>query len=84
MHEVLLSKQAEKDLRRLPSEVFRRLIQEIRGLADVPRPPGCRKLSGSESDYRIRIGEYRVLYEILDGIQQVKVYRVGHRKEVYR
>jgi mRNA interferase RelE/StbE len=84
MYELLLSKQAEKDLKRLPPEIFRRIIRELRGLADVPRPPGCRKLSGSERDYRIRIGDYRVLYEILDDLRQVKVYRVGHRRDVYR
>jgi mRNA interferase RelE/StbE len=84
MYEVQLSRQAEKDLRRLPAEIFRRLIPEIRALAEVPRPPGCRKLTGSERDYRIRIGEYRVLYEILDDVRQVRVYRVGHRRDVYR
>jgi len=84
MYEILVSKQAEKDLRRLPPDVFRRILRDIRGLADTPRPPGCRKLSGSESDYRIRVGEYRVLYELLDDLRQVKVYRVGHRGDVYR
>lgn len=84
MYEVQLSRHAEKDLRRLPAEIFRRVIQEIRALAENPRPPGCRKLAGSERDYRIRIGEYRVLYEILDDVRQVRIFRVGHRRDVYR
>jgi mRNA interferase RelE/StbE len=84
VYELLLSRQAEKDLKRLPAEVFRRIIQEIRALAEVPRPPGCRKLSGSERDYRIRVGEYRILFEIADDVRQVRIFRVGHRRDVYR
>lgn len=53
-------------------------------LAEEPRPSGCRKLSGTERDYRIRVGEHRVLYEILDETREVRIYRVGHRRDVYR
>ena len=84
MYDVLLASQAERDLRRLPPQVFRRIVAEIKGLASEPRPRGCRKLAGSENDYRVRVGDYRVLYEILDGPKEVRIYRVGHRREVYR
>jgi mRNA interferase RelE/StbE len=84
MYEILLAKPAERDLKRLPPEVFDRILPKIRALADDPRPPGCRKLSGTERDYRIRVGEHRILYEILDETREVRVYRVGHRRDVYR
>jgi mRNA interferase RelE/StbE len=84
MYELLLARQAERDLKKLPAEIFRRIVRELRALAQVPRPPGCRKLTGSESDYRIRVGDYRILYEIDDEARQVRILRVGHRRDVYR
>ncbi|MEI8195416.1 MAG: type II toxin-antitoxin system RelE/ParE family toxin [Phycisphaerae bacterium] len=84
MHEVLISSQAERDLRRLPKQMFSRVIPEIQALGRIPRPSGCLKLAGSKNDYRIRIGDYRVLYEIDDNIRIVRIMRVRHRREVYR
>jgi mRNA interferase RelE/StbE len=83
MHEVLLSGQAERDLKRLPAEVFQRVIAAIRALGADPRPPGCRKLRGStRHDYRIRVGEHRVVHQIDDSQEAVRIMR--HRREVYR
>jgi mRNA interferase RelE/StbE len=84
VYEVLLESHAEKDLKSLSPELFDRVIREIQSLAQSPRPPGCRKLRGSRQDWRIRVGEYRVLYEIVDGLQVVRVLRVRHRREAYR
>jgi len=85
MHEVLLSGQAERDLKRLPAEVFQRVIAAIRTLGADPRPHGCRKLQGSpRDDYRVRVGDYRVVYEIDDRNKAVRIMRVRHRREVYR
>jgi mRNA interferase RelE/StbE len=56
----------------------------ILALATNPRPDGCRKLAGSKSDWRIRVGDYRVVYEIADEVRIVRVNRVRHRREVYR
>jgi len=84
MYRVLLERAAEKDLSRLSSEIHARVISAIKGLAAEPRPPGCRKLSGSKRDWRIRVGDYRVIYEIADEIRIVRVNRVRHRREVYR
>ena len=84
MYDVYLERAAEQDLRRLPAEVFYRIMPRIRALADEPRPPGCHKLMGSTSDWRIRIGDYRVLYEIDETERSVRVFRVRHRREAYR
>ena len=84
MYRVLLERTAEKDLSRLSSEIYDRVIAAIQALANNPRPPGCRKLAGSKHDWRIRVGDYRVVYEIADAIRVVRVNRVRHRREVYR
>ncbi len=84
MHKILLERNAEKDLDRLPSSFRLRVIAVIRQLATQPRPPGCRKLVGGVNDWRIRVGDYRVLYEISDREKIVRINRVRHRREVYR
>ncbi len=84
MYRVLLERGAEKDLARLSSGIHDRVIAAIQGLARNPRPPGCRKLAGSKHDWRVRVGDYRVIYEIADQIRVVRVNRVRHRREVYR
>ena len=60
------------------------LIDALRGLATNPRPSGCRKLSGGGNDWRIRVGDYRIIYEIADEIRIVRVNRVRHRRDAYR
>lgn len=84
MYQVLLERAAEKDLDRLAAEVRGRTIRAIQGLAKEPRPSGCRKLTSTQSHWRIRVGEYRIIYEIADTIRVVRVNRVRHRREVYR
>jgi mRNA interferase RelE/StbE len=84
VYEVFLETRAQRDLRRLPTELFRRLVARIKGLAENPRPPGCRKITGSEHDWRIRVGEYRIIYEIDERAKAVRVMRVKHRREAYR
>ncbi|HVQ37854.1 MAG TPA: type II toxin-antitoxin system RelE/ParE family toxin [Pyrinomonadaceae bacterium] len=84
MYRVLLERAAEKDMGRLSPGIHDRVIAAIRRLAKNPRPSGCRKLAGTDNDWRIRIGDYRVIYEIADEIRVVRVNRVRHRREVYR
>jgi mRNA interferase RelE/StbE len=84
VYEVYLERAAERDLRRLPVETFDRIVPRIRVLAEDPTPPGCRKLTGSENDWRIRIGDYRVIYEIDESEKAVRVFRISHRREAYR
>lgn len=84
MYDLLLERSAEKDLGRLSHGTHGRIIDAIKALAHNPRPSGCRKLSGTKNDWRIRVGDFRVIYEIADVIRVVRVHRVRHRREVYR
>ena len=79
---VLVSRAAERQIARLPREVFPRVRAAIDGLAENPRPHGSQKLGGADQ-YRIRIGDYRVIYEIEDAELHVLVVRVGRRDSVY-
>lgn len=72
-----------KDLKTIPKESVLRILERIEGLRDDPRPVGCEKLSGLER-YRIRQGNYRILYSIFDVEVVVEIVKVGHRKDVYR
>lgn len=74
---------AEKEVRLLPKGDLKRVIRKIQSLAENPRPEGCEKLKGEEG-YRIRQGDYRVVYLINDSEKTIQVLRVGHRREVYR
>lgn len=75
---------AAKELKKLDPGVRRRILLVIADLERDPRPNGCKKLVGESNAWRIRIGDYRVLYEVLDGVLVVTVVRVAHRREVYR
>ena len=74
---------AQKQLSKIERQEQKRIIENIRNLAENPRPPGCKKLSG-RSAWRIRIGAYRVIYEIYDDHLLVLVLTIGHRGEAYR
>ncbi len=82
-YSVSLKRSAEKELSRLPSEIHDRIIEKLITLQDNPRPQGASKLRGQEG-YRLRIGDYRVLYVINDPDQHIVIYSVAHRREVYR
>ena len=84
MYRVFLERAAERDIGRLSTGVHDRVIAAIQRLARNPGPAGCRKLAGTDNDWRIRVGDYRVIYEIADVIRVVRVSRVRHRREVYR
>lgn len=73
-----------KELERVDQKRDRqRILEHIHGLADNPRPPGSLKLAGATDGYRIRVGDFRVLYAIDDVIVRVLVIRIGHRRDVY-
>lgn len=84
MYVVYIENAAQKDLNHLPRDRFKQIIAEIKMLANNPRPAGCRKIAGSKSDWRIRVGPYRVIYEVDDKSKVVKVMVVRHRREAYR
>lgn len=77
-------KSTKKDLRKLPPHEVERITAAVDGLAESPFPHGVEKLTGSEHAYRIRIGEYRVIYEVFASLNRIEIQRVRHRKEVYR
>ncbi len=81
--ELQIKPSAVKDIEALPQKDRRRIIARIQGLSSDPRPPGCERLSGHEL-YRVRQGNYRVLYTVQDADVVVVVVRIGHRREVYR
>ncbi len=82
-YSVRIKKSAEKELRGLPKKNLKQILSRIRALAANPRPVGCEK--SSEADwYRVRQGDYRIVYIIDDDEFLVEVVKIGHRKEVYR
>lgn len=82
-YSLVVKKSAERELRALPKADLRRVTDRIRGLAQDPRPPGHEKLSGQEH-YRVRQGDYRVVYAIDDDHRVITIVKIGHRREVYR
>jgi len=83
-YSVFIKPSAAKELDAVTNRRDRaRLVAKVRSLGENPRPPGCQKLSGSEK-YRVRVGDYRVVYSIEDDRSRVLVVKVGHRRDVYR
>ena len=80
---VALTSSAEKELKRLPGNLVERIIPRLERLGSNPRPAGCKKLKGGDREWRIRVGDYRVVYTIDDSKRLVEVTRVRHRSEVY-
>ena len=78
-----IKRSAAKELAQLPPKDRGRIVARIQALADDPRPVGAEKLSGQER-YRVRQGDYRILYEIEDQILRIMVVKIGHRRDVYR
>lgn len=82
-YKLFIKRSAAKELEALPVKVRRRIALRMEKLGSDPRPPGTEKLSGQEK-YRIRQGDYRVLFAIDDSSTTVTIVKVGHRKDVYR
>ena len=84
IYKIVFSKTATKDLRNLPNIELQKIYSKIKLLEENPRPHGCKKLSGEKEDlWRIRIGDYRVIYSIDDLVTIVDIRRIGHRREIY-
>lgn len=85
MYSIRLKKSAAKELQRLPGFAIHKISRALDGLEKDPRPAGAKKLEGiSGSLWRIRVGDYRIIYQIDDGIKVIEVKRIGNRKDVYR
>lgn len=82
-YSVLFRKSVRRDLGPVPKKDVKRIMDRIKSLADDPRPPGCEKLSAGER-YRLRQGDYRIVYSIQDDDHTVWIVKLGHRREVYR
>ena len=83
-YEVIAAPGVEKDLRRLTVQVQRRVLQRMEGLRENPLPYGVERLSGSPERYRIRVGDYRIVYAIDNDVRRIIVLRARHRRDVYR
>lgn len=84
MYRVVIKRQALKEISWLPQQIQDQVRRKIDALKSDPRPFGSKILHSSEDRWRIRIGDYRILYKIDDAIRQIYIYRTMHRKEVYR
>ncbi|MEM6767359.1 MAG: type II toxin-antitoxin system RelE/ParE family toxin [Bacteroidota bacterium] len=84
MYTVIILPRVQKSLRKYKNPILKRILTAIKGLKDDPRPPGAKKLVGEENVWRVRVGDYRILYTIEDEIRIITVERVAHRKDSYR
>ena len=82
-YQVILPKSVQKEVDRLPDDTAKRILTRLTGLETNPRPADVKKLKGRDA-WRIRVGDYRVIYEIHDRVFQILVMTVGHRREIYR
>jgi len=82
-YRVTIKKSAAKELEHVPQKNLRRIIKRVRSLAEDPKPQGSQKLSGQEH-FRIRQGDYRIVYSVDDKDSIVDIVRIGHRREIYR
>jgi mRNA interferase RelE/StbE len=83
LYEITVSKSASRELFKLPSKTNSKIVKVILTLAAEPRPQGSKKLKGGSNNWRIRIGDYRVIYNIDDEVLIVDIRKVGHRKDIY-
>lgn len=83
-YEVQLARRAVRTLASLERREQQRVRAALDLLAENPRPPSCVAMQGEDSVYRVRVGDYRIVYEIVDDVLLIHVVRIGHRREVYR
>ena len=83
-YRIELKPSAAKSLDKLPADLQKRIVRALDVLADNPRPSGVVKMAGDDDLWRLRVGDFRIVYEIHDDVLLVMVLRIGHRREVYR
>ncbi|MEA5565922.1 type II toxin-antitoxin system RelE/ParE family toxin [Anabaena sp. UHCC 0399] len=84
IYQIEITSRAAKQLKKLPEDIKLKIEDKIYDLANDPRPDGVVKLEGDEDSYRVRVGRYRILYEVKDDLLIVRVVKIGHRRDVYR
>jgi mRNA interferase RelE/StbE len=83
-YQVKITPAAQRQIKKLSPDVQQRIIERLEALAVEPRPPRVVKLEGEESLYRVRVGNYRIVYKIEDDILLILVAKIGHRRDVYK
>ena len=83
-YEITFARSARRELEALETQLVARVWARIQALSGQPRPPGCRKVQGEEEVWRIRVGDYRVLYKIKDATRIIDIVAVRHRRDAYR
>lgn len=84
MYKIEWKQSAKKELKKLKKAVIPRIIKAVESLSINPHPTGSRKLQGSEHLYRVRLGDYRIVYSVENKILLIEIIRIGHRKDIYR
>ncbi len=82
-YSVEVKPRARQELEALPSKVLTRVVQKLESLGNTPRPAGCKKLKGYKDQWRVRVGDWRVVYIIDDDAKLISITRIAHRREVY-
>jgi len=83
-YQVNWRRSTKKDLRRISPLEVAKIVETVQTLSVEPRPLGCKKMVGSECAYRLRVGDYRIIYEVYDDTIIIEVIKIGHRRDVYR
>lgn len=82
-YKIILSSKAERQFFKLPNQVADSIETKLTSLIENPRPSGCKKLKDTKNTWRVRVGDYRIVYDIQDAILVVTVIKLGHRRDVY-
>lgn len=82
-YKLFFKRSAEKELRKISSPTLNRIVEKIEALSHNPRPSGAQMLKGEGRYFRIRKGDYRIIYEVDDSAQVITIIKIGHRREVY-
>lgn len=84
MYQIKLARSAEKELAHISEPYFSALLKKIDALAKQPFPTGVKKIKGMQAGWRVRVGDYRIIYEVDETIKTVDISAIGHRKEIYK
>lgn len=82
MYKIAFEKRVVRDLKKIPREAVTRILESVEKLSENPFPPACKKLKGRDA-WRIRIGDYRVIYGVKSGELMILIIKIGHRKDIY-
>ena len=83
-YKIFISQSAKKSIKKLPPTVVKNIISEIKILASDPYPTGCKKIVGHTNAFKLRVGNYRIIYEVNSSEILIQVLKIGHRKDIYR